>query len=318
MSIHFHSDTLSLPALGLGTWKSADKDVGNAIEYAIECGYRHIDCAPIYMNEKPVGQAFKNCIQSKVVKREDLWITSKLWNSFHDPDHVVGALKQTLHFMQLDYLDLYLMHWPVAAHPSVGYRHITDAKEFVSLDDIPLHETWLAMQECRTLGLVKHLGVSNFSINKLQSLIDKTTIAPSVNQFECHPYLTQQSLIKYCKDNHIHTTAYAPLGSGDRPDMLKHKNEPTLLNNIKIIECAQQLDCTPAQVLLAWSLQHVDSVIPKSTNPQRIQENQHSQQITLNDKQINTINSLNLDYRYCSGDFFCIEDSPYRFDTLWN
>ena len=312
------SNKLAIPKLGLGTWKSDNQTVMAAVEHAIKVGYRHIDCAPIYMNEKPIGKAIQTAIQSNSIKREDLWITSKLWNSFHDPDHVIKALKETLHFMQLDYLDLYLMHWPVAAHHQVGYRRVTDGKELISLNDIPLHETWLAMQEAHKLGLAKHLGVSNFTANKIASLIEKTGITPQVNQVECHPYLTQQGLVDYCHHNNIHLTAYAPLGSGDRPEFLKGENEPKLLDNPVILQCAKQSACTPGQLLLAWSMQHVDSTIPKSTNPNRILENFQSQSIALSNNQVEAINQLNLNFRFISGEFFFIPNSPYEKEHFWD
>ena len=203
-----------MPILGLGTWKAEPGVVGNAVREAIRIGYRHIDCAAIYGNEAEIGIALEGAIQEGLVTREELWVTSKLWNNAHAKEGVPIALKKTLADLRLDYLNLYLIHWPVATKPDVVFPRKAD--DFFSLAEMPLSETWAGMEDCVERGLVKHIGVSNFSINKIEELSNSKT-RPEVNQIELHPYLQQDDMLSYCSTTNIHLTAYSPLGSIDRP-----------------------------------------------------------------------------------------------------
>ena len=216
----------SMPMLGLGTWKMMDNSAYDAVKSAIEMGYRHIDCAWIYQNESDVGAAIKDCIDQGVVSREDLWVTTKLWNDRHRGEHVEQALKEQLASLQLDYVDLYLIHWPVA-HQYMVIRPET-GDQFLSLDEVPLSETWQAMLESAQAGLSRNVGVANFSAKKIAQLIETSGSAPACNQVECHPLLQQVELFDYCRENEIAFVAYSPLGSGDRPDGMKKPNEPTV------------------------------------------------------------------------------------------
>ena len=155
----------AMPTLGLGTWKSKPGEVYNAIREAIKIGYRHIDCAYIYMNEAEIGQAFSDAFQTGDVKREELWITSKLWNNAHLTSDVRPALEKTLTDLRLDYLDLYLMHWPVALKPGVAFPKSAD--DFISLEEIPIISTWQEMEKCAQAGMTRHIGVCNLSIKNL-------------------------------------------------------------------------------------------------------------------------------------------------------
>lgn len=306
-----------IPILGLGTWKSDPQDVYQAVRHAIQIGYRHIDCAAIYGNEQTVGQAINDALQAGEVKREDLWITSKLWNSHHQEDAVIPALQSTLNDLGLDYIDLYLIHWPIAFEKQVGLAFPQSPDQFVSLDSVPLTETWRGMEAAFQKGLTRNIGVSNFSQSKLQILLDNSDITPAMNQVENHPYLAQHDLVKFCQDNHIAITAYSPLGSKDRPEMLKGQNEPSLLDNPVINQIAQAHEATPAQVLIAWQLQRNIVAIPKSVTPQRIEQNYASQKLHLTTDEVQQINQLDRGYRFVGGSVFEQPDVGYTVEKIW-
>ncbi len=300
-----------IDAIGLGTWKSDPGKVGNAVKTALKVGYRHIDCAAVYGNEKEVGEALQESFSELDINREDVWITSKLWNTAHKSDDVIPALKRTLSDLQLNYLNLYLMHWPIAFKPDLeGFPQSDD--DFLSLDEVPLIETWEAMLEAKKEGLIKHAGVSNFSIKKLKDLSSKTDHVPEMNQIELHPYLQQDDMLHYCSDNNILVTAYSPLGSSDRPDSLKADNEPSLLENETIHDIANKHDATPAQVLIKWAVERDTIVIPKSTNAGRIEENLKSAELNLDDKDMAKIQSLDIPFRYLDGKVFDTKSEMYR------
>ncbi len=304
-----------MPALGLGTWKSKAGEVYQAVKTAIKTGYRHIDCAPIYGNEKEVGKAISESIKEGIVTREELWITSKLWNNAHAKADVVPACKQTLSDLQLSYVDLYLIHWPVAFKSGISMPK--NNEDMISLDDLPITTTWTGMEETVSLGLTKHIGVSNFGIKALEGLIANSKIKPSMNQVESHPYLQQDALLGFCQKNDIHLTAYSPLGSFDRSDAMKANNEPKLLADPIIAEIAKEKSVSPAQILISWALQRGISVIPKSVNPERIAQNIASEKIILNSTEIEKITALERGYRYVKGNVWVFENGPYTTESLW-
>ncbi|MEL6322226.1 MAG: aldo/keto reductase, partial [Cyanobacteria bacterium J06626_14] len=260
-----------IPAFGLGTWKSSEGDVCQAVKEALRVGYRHIDAAWIYRNEQEVGRGIRESIADGVVSRDDIFVTSKLWNSFHAVSDVETGCHETLSALGLDYLDLYLMHWPVAFKPGTVMPETEDG--FWSLSEIPLSKTFETMATLKEKGLVKSIGVSNFTRSKLDSLINESGMIPTVNQVELHPYHPQHDLKTYCEEKTIHLTAYSPLGSSDRPDSMKAKDEPPVLENDVVKTTAQSEGLSPAQLLIAWAIDRGTSVIPKSTNPGRIAEN---------------------------------------------
>lgn len=296
-----------MPIIGLGTWQSKPGEVYQAIRWAIKLGYHHIDCAPIYGNEKEIGQALHDAVKEGDIKRENLFVTSKLWNDSHAKADVLPALKQTLEDLQLEYLDLYLMHWPVAQKKGVSMPS-SDA-DMISLKNLPLETTWAAMEEVYQKGLVKAIGVSNFSQEKLSHLIEKATIVPSVNQVESHPFLQQNELLDYCRKNMIALTAYSPLGSGE------HKSGLNLMENDVIKEIAQRLKVSSAQVMLAWQINRGVISIPKSIHNERIKENFASQSIELDEEDMKKIASLDKKHRFINGDIFAKGD--YTLENIW-
>lgn len=260
-----------MPLVGLGTWKSSPGQVKTAVSYALEIGYRHIDCASGYSNEHEIGEALHEKIQTnKCIKREDIFITSKLWNTKHHPDDVEPACRKTLADLQVDYLDLYLMHWPMAFERGSIMMPINEDGT-VRYADTDYKDTWKAMEKLVEKGWVKALGLSNFNARQIDDLLSTVTHRPVVNQIECHPYLNQSKLVDHCTKRRIVVTAYSPLGSSDRP--WARPDDPKLLEDPRILEIAKKYGKSPAQVIIRWQLQREVVCIPKSTTPSRIKEN---------------------------------------------
>lgn len=304
-----------LPIIGLGTWKSKPGEVYHAVLWAIESGYRHIDCAAIYDNEKEVGKALEKAMKSNMVRREELFITSKLWNSNHRLEDVQPALNQTLEDLRLDYLDLYLIHWPISFKPGIGFAQTRE--EFYTYSDVPLRQTWQGMEQCVAAGLTRHIGVSNFNISKLKEIISNAKIAPEMNQIELHPFLPQNKLVSFCKENNILLTAYSPLGSGDRSASIKKPDEPSLMEHPVIVQLAAVKGVSPAQILIAFSIQREIAVIPKSVNKERIAQNLASIDISLSEEEMKSLTQIGTDYRFVDGSFFTGSKSPYVLKDLW-
>ncbi|KAJ5501259.1 hypothetical protein LT330_001175 [Penicillium expansum] len=252
-----------IPALGLGTWQSQPGEVARAVFHAIKVGYRHIDAALCYGNENEVGQGIKEAIDAGIVKREDLFVTTKLWCSFHA--RVEEGLQQSLTDLGLDYVDLYLMHWPLAMNPK-GNHNIFPKLADGSRDIIHSHShvtTWKSMEKLVGTGKVKAIGVSNYSVKFLEELLPQATIVPAANQIENHPLLPQQEIVDFCNKAGIHITAYSPLGSTGSP----------LFTAEPIVAVAEKRGVTPATVLLSWHIARGSSVLAKSVTPARIEAN---------------------------------------------
>ncbi|MEO9964659.1 MAG: aldo/keto reductase [Reichenbachiella sp.] len=305
-----------IPALGLGTWKSEPGEVYKAVRTAIKVGYRHFDCAYIYQNEKEIGAAFHDSIMTGEVNREELWITSKLWNTHHQETDVEECLRITLESLQLDYLDLYLVHWPVAQRKDAIFPQ--DGADLVSLTEISLEETWRGMEGVLNANLTRHIGVSNFSKAKIEWVNQSAQNKIEVNQVEMHPLLQQSELLEYCLKEDIIVTAYSPLGSRDRAAEMKAENEPDMFEIPEVIEIAKKHDCSVAQVLLAWAVNRDTVVIPKSTNEGRLRQNLEAAEMKLSAEEMTTINQLDRHFRYVNGAFFTLPGSDYTIAKLWD
>ncbi|XP_057298915.1 aldo-keto reductase family 1 member A1-like [Hydractinia symbiolongicarpus] len=285
----------TIPVVGLGTWQSKPGEVQAAVEAAIDAGYRHIDCAYVYGNEKEIGEALKKKIDEGV-DRKELFITSKLWNTKHAAADVRPALLQTLKDLQLDYLDLYLIHWPIAWQPG-NVVFPRDESGALIYSDIHYKETWPEMEKAVDDGLVRSIGLSNFNSQQIDEVVNMARIQPTMLQVEVHPYLVQNELINHCKKHNMLVTAFSPLGSPDRP--WAKPGEPLLLEDPKLIEIGKKYKKSPAQVCIRYQVQRGLSVIPKSAQPERIKQNADVFDFELSEEDMKVIESFNRPWRAC-------------------
>ncbi len=302
-----------LPSVGLGLWKIDPRIAAGVVEKAVEVGYRHFDSACDYGNEAEVGEGLRRVLQSGRVERDDLWITSKLWNTYHRPEHVKPALERTLADLKLEYLDLYLMHFPIPLrfvpfekrYPPGWVFDPSAATPRMEPDPVPIRETWRAMEELARQELVRDIGVCNFGCALLRDLLSYAELAPSVLQIESHPFLTQDKLIRFCRESNIVVTAFSPLGAQSYYTLGMASPDESVLAQPAIRQLAERHGRTPAQIVLRWGVQRGTAVIPKTSSPERLRENLALFDFELSPDEMSIIGSLNKNRRFNDPGVFC-------------
>jgi len=297
-----------MPIVGLGTWKIPKDVCAETVKNALATGYLLIDCACDYGNEKQVGQGLKQAFAEGIVKREEVWVTSKLWNTYHARDHVKMACKKTLEDLGLDYLDLYLIHFPISLkYVDFATRYPPEwlydpSKTELVFEDVPTRETWEGMEELVTAGLVKNIGISNYNCQHIMDLMKYAKIKPAVLQVEIHPYLPQHQLVEYCqrKEIHIPITAYSSFGGVSYLPLgfPLAKTTTSLLEHDVVKAIAHKHKKTTAQVLLRWAVQRGLAIIPKSNSVPRLKENSALFDFELDGADMGDLKKLEIGARY--------------------
>jgi len=301
-----------MPAVGMGFWKVPKDACADTVYNAIKIGYRHLDEACDYGNEKEVGAGIAKAIADGIVTRDELWVTSKLWNTYHAPEHVEAACRRSLEDLGLEYLDLYLIHFPISLrfvpfetrYPPEWVHDPTALQPRMEFSPVPVYKTWGAMENLVNKGLVRNIGVCNFNTAGLRDILSFCTIPPAVLQVELHPYNQQQLLVRFCEEEGIVVTGFSPLGSSSyvELDMAKKTDSCMLEEVVKTIASAKGK--TPAQVLLRWGIERKMSIIPKSTKVHRMKENIDILDFSLTKEDMDQLNSLERGRRFNDpGDF---------------
>ncbi|XP_044748308.1 aldo-keto reductase family 1 member B1-like [Coccinella septempunctata] len=303
---------LEIPIIGLGTFNSPPGQVTEAVKVAIDAGYRHIDCAWYYGNEAEVGEGIAAKIKEGIVKREDLFITSKLWCNYHEKEKVVPMLRDSLKNLKLEYLDLYLIHWPFGFKEEAGPWPTEGGPDAYS--DVDITETWTGLEEAQELGLVKSIGVSNFNKTQIEKILNACKIKPVCNQVEVNPNFNNEKLINFCQGKDIVVSGYCPLGRVDsygKPRIPK----PTIFDP-KVAEIGKKYDKTPAQVVLNYLIAKLGVVVlPKSVTKSRIIENFNIFDFQLDKEDIDYIDSTHKNVRVCLAPYFGNhKDYPFHDD----
>lgn len=288
-----------MPQIGLGTWNAQGKELRDAVKAAIESGYRHIDTASNYRNEHLVGEAISECIAEGICTRQDLFVTTKLWNNSHRRESVIRALRSSLEKLKLTYVDLYLIHYPIAYQEGELLSPLDDSGKVITTDHDYV-DTWLGMEDAKRGGLAKSIGVSNFNASQLARILSsdrEDLIVPAMNQVECHPYLNQSGLLQFCRAHGIELTAYSPLGSPGRLDP-SNTGQPRLIDDPVVKSIAKRHLRPPAHVLICYQLKRNIGVIPKAIQASHLVSNLDSLTLELDSDDMKKLNSLNRNYRF--------------------
>ena len=308
----------SMPAVGLGTFGSdhvSPDQVANAVLGAAADGYRHFDCASVYGNEREVGGSLEEIMKSGT-KREELWVTSKVWNDKHSGDDVIKSCRQSLEDLRLKYLDLYLVHWPFPnfhpPHCDVSSRS-PDANPYIHEN---IMNTWRNMEELVDMGLVRHIGTSNMTVPKLKLVLRDARIKPAANEMELHPHFQQPELFKYVVDNGIVPVGYCPIGSPGRPERDRTPEDTTPTQDPVILDIARRHDISPAAVCIKWAVQRGQAPIPFSVNHYR----DNLECVTkdpLTGDEMTAISALDRNCRLIKGQVFLWKDGQ-TWEALWD
>ncbi|KAB0793803.1 hypothetical protein PPYR_13423 [Photinus pyralis] len=289
------SNGREIPVVGLGTWKTKPNEIPSTIKKALKIGYRHFDCAPVYNNLKELGKSLDQAIDKNVVTRRDLFITCKLWNTFHRPDSVEIAIKQSLSDLRTSYIDLYLMHWPMAYKEGEKFIPL-DSRGNVEFSSVHFVDTWKAMEVLVQRNLAKSIGVCNFNKRQIEKIIQSAKIPPVINQVECHPFLNQENLWHFCNSHNITITCNNPLALPERfvPDL----EQANLLDTPLLYKIGRRYRKTAAQVVLKYQLQRRNVVIPRTTHGDQLHENLNLFDFEMDEDEMAAMGTLNKNLRY--------------------
>lgn len=309
-----------MPAIGLGTFGSdhvSAKEVAEAVKGAAAIGYRHFDCASVYGNEKEIGAALKDILASGL-RRDELWITSKLWNDKHGEEHVIPSCQQSLADLGLDYLDMYLVHWPFPNfHPpgcDVSFRG-GGAEAYVHEHYM---QTWRKMEELVDRGLTHHIGTSNMTIPKLELVLRDARIKPAVNEMELHPHFQQPELFEFVRANGIEPIGYSPIGSPGRPERDRTPEDTSPIEDPAIRRIADRIGVHPAAVCIKWAVQRGQTPIPFSTNPRHYSSNLRAvAEDPLADDEMRAIARIDRNCRLIKGQVFLWKNGQ-SWEDLWD
>ena len=309
-----------IPVVGLGTFGSdrfSAGEIAEAVLGAAATGYRHFDCAAVYGNEREIGDSFQK-LMSHGIAREELWITSKLWNDKHAEADVIPACKQTLRDLQLEYLDLYLIHWPFPNHHAPGVDVNSRDPHAVPYIHENYIKTWRQMEKLVQLGLVRHIGTSNMTIPKLQLLLGDARIKPAANEMELHPHFQQPALFQFCIDKDIVPIGFSPIGSPTRPERDRTPDDTVDIEDPVIVKIAQRLNVHPAVICIKWAVQRGQIPIPFSVSPRQYWSNlQAATTEPLSNEEMQAIASIDKNNRLIKGQVFLWEGAK-DWQDLWD
>jgi len=296
----------AMPAVGLGLWKIDRSATAQLVREAVAAGYRHFDSACDYGNETEAGEGLAAAIGGGLCRREELWITSKLWNTDHRRQHVRPALERTLRDLRLDYLDLYLIHFPIALeyvphelrYPP-GWLHDPAApRPRMAPARVPLAETWQGMEDVARAGLARRIGVCNYNCALLRDLLAYAVIPPAVLQVELHPFLAQEKLLRFCREQEIVVTGFSPLGASSYVSLGMATARDSVLEQPAVVQAARGHGKTPAQIVLRWGIQRGTAVVPKTSRPERLAENLALFDFELSAEEMGAISALDCGRRF--------------------